>query len=94
MESKKVIPVELLCPTEWKEPLGKSWQKVLDYIIVHESPESYITQFREIPEALDSHIQYGSQKSALQRKMKNFLSKMTDEQKNFLERMGLKLEVE
>ncbi len=110
--------IELLCPVEWKEPLGKSWQKVLDYIIVHESPESYITQFRKIPESLDPHVQYGSQKSALQRKMKkeyhvelkdlkllstiyivrfagkNFLSKITDEQKNFLERMGLKLEVE
>ena len=110
--------VELLCPAGWKEPLGKNWQKVLDYIIVRESPESYITQFREVPESLDPHIQYGSQKSALQRKMKkeyhvelkdlkllstvyivrivgkNFLSKMTDEQKSLLERIGLKLEVE
>lgn len=110
--------VELLCPTEWKEPLGKNWQKVLDYIIVHESPESYITQFREVPEFLDPHIQYGSQKSALQRKMKkeyhvefknlrslstvyivriagkNFISKITDEQKCLLERMALKLEVD
>lgn len=110
--------VELLCPAGWKEPLGKDWQKVLDYIIVRESPESYITQSREIPESLDPHIQYGAQKSALQRKMKkeyhvelkdlrllstvyivriagkNFLSKMTDEQKSLLERMELKLEVE
>lgn len=110
--------VELLCPAGWKEPLGKDWQKVLDYIIVRESPESYITQSREVPESLDPHIQYGAQKSALQRKMKkeyhvelkdlrllstvyivriagkNFLSKMTDEQKSLLERMELKLEVE
>lgn len=110
--------VELLCPAGWKEPLGKDWQKVLDYIIVRESPESYITQSRGIPESLDPHIQYGAQKSALQRKMKkeyhvelkdlrllstvyivrivgkNFLSKMTDEQKSLLERMELKLEVE
>ena len=91
---------------------------MLDYIIVRESPESYITQSREIPESMDPHIQYGAQKSALQRKMKkeyhvelkdlrllstvyivriagkNFLSKMTDEQKSLLERMELKLEVE
>ena len=110
--------VELLCPAGWKEPLGKDWQKVLDYIIVRESPESYITQSRKVPESLDPHIQYGAQKSALQRKMKkeyhvelkdlrllstvylvriagkNFLSKMTDEQKSLLERMELKLEVE
>lgn len=110
--------VELLCPAGWKEPLGKDWRKVLDFIIVRESPESYITQVREIPESLDSHIQLGAQKTALQRKMKkeygvelkdlrplrtvylvkvagkSLLSKLTDEQKQLLERMDLRLEVE
>lgn len=110
--------VELLCPAGWKEPLGKDWRKVLDFIIVHESPESYIAQIREIPVSLDAHIQLGAQKTALQRRMKkeygvelkdlrplqtvylvriaekSFLSKLTAEQKQLLERMNLTLEVE
>lgn len=62
--------VELLCPIGWKEPLGRDWQGVLDYIIVRESPESYIQQVREVPGSLDPHIQLGAQKAALQRRMK------------------------
>ncbi len=62
--------VEALCPAGWKEPLGKNWQGVLDFIIVRESPESYVQQVREVPELLDPHIQLGAQKSALQRRMK------------------------
>ena len=42
--------VEVLCPAGWKEPLGKNWQEVLDFIIVRESPESYIPQVRKVPE--------------------------------------------
>lgn len=62
--------IELLCPAGWKEPLGKDWRKVLDFIIVRESPESYISQIREVPQQLDPHIQLGSQKSSLQRRMR------------------------
>ena len=62
--------VEFLCPVSWKEPLGKNWQEVLDFIIVRESPESYIKDVRKVPEALDPHIQLGAQKSALQRRMR------------------------
>ncbi len=62
--------VEALCPAGWKEPLGKDWQEVLDFIIARESPESYVRQVREVPELLDPHIQLGAQKSALQRRMK------------------------
>ena len=62
--------VEVLCPAGWKEPLGKNWQEVLDFIIVRESPESYIPQVRKVPERLDPHIQLGAQKNALQRRMK------------------------
>lgn len=62
--------VEVLCPAGWKEPLGKNWQEVLDYIIVRESPESYIPQIREVPQLLDTHIQLGAQKTALQRRMR------------------------
>lgn len=62
--------VELLCPAGWKEPLGKEWQEVLDFIIVRESPESYITQIRKVPESLEPHVQLGAQKAALQRRIK------------------------
>lgn len=62
--------VEVLCPAGWKEPLGKNWQEVLDFIILRESPESYVQQIRKVPELLDPHIQLGAQKTALQRRMK------------------------
>lgn len=62
--------VEMLCPVSWKEPLGGNWQEVLDFIIVRESPESYITLARNVIKELDPHIQYGAQKTALQRRMK------------------------
>ena len=62
--------VEELCPAGRKEPLGKNWQEVPDFIIVRESPESYIPQVRKVPELLDPHIQLGAQKTALQRRMK------------------------
>lgn len=62
--------VETLCPAGWKEPLGKGWREVLDFIIVWESPESYIPLLREVPGSLDTHVQLGAQKSALQRRMK------------------------
>lgn len=62
--------VEILCPAGWKEPLGKNWREVLDFIIARESPESYVRQAREVPERLEPHIQLGAQKSALQRRMK------------------------
>ncbi len=110
--------VEALCPAGWKEPLGKNWQEVLDFIIVRESPESYVQQVREVPELLDPHIQLGAQKSALQRRMKKeygvdfkelkllssiyivsvsgkkLVSKISQEQKKLLERLGLELEVD
>lgn len=62
--------VEALCPAGWKEPLGENWREVLDFIIVRESPESYISHIREVPDQLDTHIQLGAQKSVLQRRMK------------------------
>ncbi len=37
--------------------------EVLDFIIVRESPESYIRQVRKVPELLNPHIQLGVQKS-------------------------------
>ena len=59
--------VELLCPIGWKEPPGKGWQEVQDYIIIWESPESYIRQIREMPGPLDPHVQLGAQKIGMNR---------------------------
>ena len=61
--------VESLCSQSWKEPLGKVWQEVLDFIILKESAESYIATERGIVESLDPHIQYGAQKDSLIRRM-------------------------
>lgn len=61
--------VETLCPQGWKEPLGKKWREVLDFIILKESAESYIAAEREIAEALEPHIQYGAQKGSLMRRI-------------------------
>ena len=57
--------LQYLCPTGWKNPLGESWQTVLDYIIVKDSPESYIKDIRVVVEELDPHIQYAAQKGTL-----------------------------
>lgn len=61
--------VEILCPQSQKEPLGKAWQEVLDFIILRESAESYVATERGIVESLDPHIQYGAQKGSLIRRM-------------------------
>lgn len=61
--------VEILCPQSWKEPLGKEWRNVLDFILLKESAESYISAERKAVEALDPHIQYGAQKGSLIRRM-------------------------
>lgn len=61
--------VEILCPQSWKEPLGKDWREVLDFIILKESAESYISAERETVKELDPHIQYGAQKASLIRRM-------------------------
>ena len=62
--------IEQLCPQGWKDPLGKDWQKTLDYIIVRQMPESYVRKARKVPEKLKASIQYGSQLSALNRRIK------------------------
>lgn len=62
--------VEQLCPQCWKEPLGKEWRATLDFIIMRESPESYIVKKRNVPEDLDPHIQLGAQIGMLNRRMR------------------------
>ncbi len=61
--------VEILCPQSWKEPLGEKWREVLDFIILKESAESYISAERGTIKEPDSHIQYGAQKGSLIRRM-------------------------
>lgn len=61
--------VEQLCPQDWKAPLGKAWQETLDFIIVKESPESYIVKSRTVVSELDPRIQLGAQIGMLNRRM-------------------------
>lgn len=62
--------IQYLCPEGWKKPLGSDWQAVLDYIILRESPESYIPEVRNVAGKLDPHIQLGTQKASLLRRIK------------------------
>lgn len=62
--------LQYLCPVGWKKPLGLEWQTVLDFIILRESPESYITDVREVVDELDPHVQLGAQKASLLRRMR------------------------
>ena len=62
--------VEQLCPQSWKEPLGKEWQRTLDFIILRESPESYIAKSRGMVDELDSRIQLGAQIGMLNKRMR------------------------
>lgn len=110
--------VEILCPQSWKEPLGKEWRNVLDFILLKESAESYISAEREVAEELDPHIQYGAQKGSLIRRMQKesgadlkdlkslstiyliymdgnkIISKISEEQKEVLNRYHIDLEVD
>lgn len=61
--------VELICPIGWKEPLGDCWPEVLDYIILKDSPESYIQDERQVVEKIDEHIQSWTQRTMLSRRI-------------------------
>ena len=62
--------LEQLCPQSWKEPLGKDWQRTLDFIILRESPETYIAKTRGVVTELDSRIQIGAQIGMLNKRMR------------------------
>lgn len=53
-----------------KPALGSVWKEVLDFIILRESPESYVEEEYEDGIILDPHIQPGIQKSTLIRMIK------------------------
>lgn len=110
--------VRHICTPGWREPLGSAWKEVLDYIILNESPESYIQDEYPVAISLDPHIQPGVQKASLVRRIKQeygvdwkelhllstiylvsfsgkkAISKISDEQKLLLEKIGLELEVD
>lgn len=63
--------LEIICPMDWKNPLGLEWQRVLDKIILSESAESYISDERLIADELDPHVQFGAQKGMLMKRIAN-----------------------
>ena len=107
-----------MCTPGWREPLGSAWKEVLDYIILEESPESYIQDEYSDVIKLDPHIQPGVQKTSLARRIKQeygvewkdlhllstiylvtfsgkkAISKVSDEQKLLLDKIGLEMEVD
>ena len=110
--------LEVLCPQGWKDPLGENWKSVLDYVIMRESPESYVSEEREVPEELEPGVQYGAQKASLVRRIykewgveldelrklmtiyliyldgKKIISRISEEQAELLERLGISMEVD
>ena len=62
--------VRHMCTPGWREPLGSAWKEVLDFIILRESPESYVQDEYEGGITLDPHIQPGVQKTSLARRIK------------------------
>jgi len=107
-----------MCPSGWKEPLGNAWKEVLDFIILRESPESYVQDEYEDGISLDPHIQPGVQKTTLIRRIrqeygiewkeiqalstiylvsfsgKKAISRISEDQKKFLDRIGLEMVVD
>ena len=77
----------LLCPQDWKKPLGDDWEDILAIIIVKWSPNSYLAKEREIRKEADYHYQFAAQQGSLSRRI------YSAGQKAFLERLGINLEV-
>lgn len=59
----------LLCPQEWKKPLGDDWEDILALIIVKWSPNSYLTKERAIRKEEDFHCQFPAQQASLSRRI-------------------------
>lgn len=63
--------IQLVCPDEWKKPLGEEWEDVLSIIIVQWSPASYLLEERQIRSEEEFHRQFAAQKSMLSRRIYN-----------------------
>ena len=107
----------LLCPEDWKKPLGDDWEDVLAIITLKWSPESYISRERKIKREEDFHYQFAAQMGSLSRRIYKsqgvdidelrklatiymvcmekevIISKIKDEQKAMLDRLGVDLEM-
>lgn len=59
----------LLCPENWKKPLGNDWADVLSVIIRKWSPESYLGKEKHIKNEGDFHYQLAAQMGSLSRKI-------------------------
>lgn len=59
----------MLCPMDWKMPLGKDWEDVLAIIIRKWSPESYLEKERTIKTEEEFHYQFAAQMGSLSRKI-------------------------
>ncbi len=61
--------VEILCPDEWKEPLGEDWEDVLSILISKRSPETYLRKERQARSEEEYHYQFASQMGMLSRRI-------------------------
>ncbi len=61
--------VEILCPDEWKAPLGEDWEDVLSILISKRSPETYLRKERQLRSEDEFHYQFGSQMGMLSRRI-------------------------
>lgn len=59
----------LLCPENWKKPLGGDWEDILSIIIKKMSPETYLEKERTIKSEEDFHYQFAAQMGNLSRKI-------------------------
>lgn len=59
----------LLCPENWKKPLGGDWEDILSIIIKKLSPETYLEKEGTIKSEEDFHYQFAAQMGSLSRKI-------------------------
>ncbi|MCD8075709.1 MAG: hypothetical protein LUF27_11910 [Lachnospiraceae bacterium] len=57
--------VQILCPDEWKAPLGDEWEDILSIIIAKCSPETYLRKEKEIRQEGEFHCQFDDQAGML-----------------------------
>ncbi len=63
--------VQELCPAEWKKPLGKDWENVLNIILLKHSSESYLKDKEGLKKESDFRYQFAAQSASLSWRLKN-----------------------
>lgn len=61
--------IQILCPDEWKAPLGDEWEDILSIIIAKRSPETYLRKEKEIRQEEEFHCQFAAQTGMLSRRI-------------------------